>query len=472
MRHLYKDRLLSSAKALIRDQNGNFAITAALSLTAVLGAVGAAIDMSGLVSERSRLQNITDSAVLAASGSGNTKEVDLKAVVDDMMAVHHDGIRDFEYTMSIVDKDIVVSARAEHETAIMSMFGYKTFPISTESGAPLPADVPIQVSLVVDTTDSMAGANLASLQNAADVLIKIVEKNKTAGAKMTVVPFGNYVNVGMGNRSESWMDVPADFTETPACYMHKPVKSVTGCTTVTQTGYSDGVPYDYEGTEGCTYEYEDFEVEYCPAPRDVEWKGCAGSRNEPLNIIAAANGSSEIPGAMGVSCGSELLPLTDDFGDVKDVIDGLTTRGSTYLPTGLIWGWRSLSPESPYANAEASDNTVRAMIFMTDGGNTMSQYDKDGSGDEAYHRTISADDKSENAKAAERMLAICDGIKGDGITVFTVGYKLSAGAVGDGADLEACASSSSTAFSADNSKELEAAFKNIGKALSSVRLTF
>lgn len=255
--------------------------------------------------------------------------------------------------------------------------------------------------------------------------------------------------------------------------MYKPVKSMTGCTEGTRTRYNDGVPEDYSVQEGCVIEYEDEEVEYCPPPRDVQWNGCAGSRNEPLNITApAASGSTEIPGAMGVSCGSEILPMTDNFDDVSDTVDGLTTRGDTYLPTGLIWGWRTLTPTAPFPSAVTSEKTIRAMVFMTDGGNTMGQYDKEGTGDEAYHRTLAPDDDAGNEKAIERMLAICDGIKADGITIYTVGYKLPAGAVGDNSALETCASSGSTAFEADNAKELKDAFGDIGKSLATVRLSY
>lgn len=467
-----KKEILSTVSAYGRNTAGNFALMTALSLTIVVGAVGAGVDLSGVVSEKSRLQDITDSAALAAAASGETKEAEIRIVVDEVMKFHADEMREFEYNLVMDQDNIKVSANAVYQTAIMSMIGYKNIPISTKSGAPVPKEVPAHVALVLDTTDSMAGANLTSLQDAAGELVKIVERGKSSGAKMSVVPFGNYVNIGMGNRSAGWMDVPADFTETSACYMYRPVRSVSGCSAVTRTRYNDGVPEDFEAQEGCVYEYEDDEVEYCPAPRDVQWNGCAGSRNAPLNITAAANGSTRIPGAMGVSCGSEILPLTDDFGDVEDAIDDLTTRGNTYLPTGLIWGWRTLTEQQPLANAAITDKTVRAVIFMTDGGNTMNQWDKDGTGDIAYHRTIAPDDTAENKQASDRMLAICDGIKSDGITIYTVGYKLPSGAAGDKADLAACASSSSTAFEAKNSKELKDAFKDIGKALATVRLTF
>jgi len=473
MNTVFLNQVFSTLSRFRHNEHGNFAVIMAIGSTVLLAAVGAAVDISGVASEKARLQNITDSAVLAASASGETKIVEIKSVVDDVMALHQDELRGFTYKTSIVDDIIEVNSKAVHETAFMAMFGRKTIGISTRAGAPVPSDVPVHISLVVDTTESMAGDNLDSLQAAAGGLVETIEKAKDSGAKMAVVPFGNYVNIGEDNRSAAWINVPADSTQTEECYMYNPVKSTSGCTTTTQTRYNDGVPEDYEAEEGCVYEYEEEEVEYCPPPRDVTWRGCAGSRNEPLNITPeAASGSTEIPGAMDVSCGSEILPLTDNFDDVTDTIDALTTRGNTYLPTGLIWGWRTLSSTTPFPAPAASDDTIRAMVFMTDGGNTMGQYDKEGTGDETYHRTLSPDDDADNERAIERMLAICDGIKADGITIYTVGYKLPSGVVGDNSALKSCASSGSTAFSAENSKELKDAFGDIGKSLASVRLTY
>lgn len=102
----------------------------------------------------------------------------------------------------------------------------------------------------------------------------------------------------------------------------------------------------------------------------------------------------------------------------------------------------------------------------------MVQFDKDGTGDEIYHAVAAPDNDAANDKAKARMLAICDGIKNDGITLYTIGYKLPAGAAGDSAALESCASSEATAFSADSEKELKDAFGDIGKALATVRLAY
>jgi Flp pilus assembly protein TadG len=64
----------SNSKLLnyLSDKTGNMTVLAAGSLTVIMLAVGAAIDISDLASHKSSLQDATDSAVLAAAISGET----------------------------------------------------------------------------------------------------------------------------------------------------------------------------------------------------------------------------------------------------------------------------------------------------------------------------------------------------------------------------------------------------------------
>ena len=64
---------------------------------------------------------------------------------------------------------------------------------------------------------------------------------------MVLVPFAQYVNVGMANRNASWMAVPPDTTTTTIyqCWDTYPNAVKSNCRMVTYTGYDDGVPYTY-----------------------------------------------------------------------------------------------------------------------------------------------------------------------------------------------------------------------------------
>jgi len=76
-----KNQLTSHLHAYRSDIAGNFALTAAVSLTVIAGATGAAIDFSNASSERQRLQDLTDSAALAAAASGEDDEEALRNIV-------------------------------------------------------------------------------------------------------------------------------------------------------------------------------------------------------------------------------------------------------------------------------------------------------------------------------------------------------------------------------------------------------
>jgi Flp pilus assembly protein TadG len=63
---------------------------------------------------------------------------------------------------------------------------------------------------------------------------------------------------------------------------------------------------------------------------------------------------------------------------VKDAIEDMIAywSGGTYIPTGLIWGWHVLSPGVPYTEGLGEDdedfeNTVKAMVLLTDGDNQV-----------------------------------------------------------------------------------------------------
>jgi len=137
MNTVFLNQVFSTLSRFRHNEHGNFAVIMAIGSTVLLAAVGAAVDISGVASEKARLQNITDSAVLAASASGETKIVEIKSVVDDVMALHQDELRGFTYKTSIVDDIIEVNSKAVHETAFMAMFGRKTIGISTRAGAPV-----------------------------------------------------------------------------------------------------------------------------------------------------------------------------------------------------------------------------------------------------------------------------------------------------------------------------------------------
>lgn len=162
---------------------------------------------------------------------------------------------------------------------------------------------------------------------------------------------------------------------------------------------------------------------------------------------------------------NEPIPLTKDAGDLKDFIEDMTAGGGTAGHLGIAWGWYLLSPEwddiwptESKPTTYTEPDAAKALIIMTDG---------------AFNSTHPLDPKSSTELAAD----YCDAIKADtNIVIFTVGFRVPSNVdtvSGSGGDtvLEYCASSPAFTFSADNSQQLEDAYRQIATTISDLRLS-
>ena len=450
-------------KKYLLNTSGNFGMMFAVGVSMLLLGVGAAIDISGSISQKTSLQAMSDAAVLAAVTSGETNRGQLKKIIAESLAANNvDGLTlDWDFTVEGTSVNITLTSA--YDTQLMSAFGKNELPLNVISEALIPEDVPINVALVLDRTGSMEGENMNALQEASSVLLDQFS-NYSAETQVAVVPFSDYVNVGLSRRNETWIDVPPNQTiTTPAgqCYMRQ-FRVCTNRQNVNETRIVDGVSRA-RTLNRCTSRANDGPPRlYCPPAetKTIEWNGCIGSRDGVDNQIAAYN-NRKIPGILGVGCGEEVLPLTRNLNQVKNRINSLTTGGETYIPVGLVNGWRMLDPSRPFDEFSNADTTRRrTLILMTDGANTKSLEDPYVDG-----KHNGSDTDATNALTA----TLCENIKNDNIDIWSVAYRF------DGADtkavLRACASGPSQYFDADNRAELIAAFENIGNNLFAVRLT-
>lgn len=100
--------------------------------------------------------------------------------------------------------------------------------------------------LVLDTTLSMEGARLTSLKTAATDMVNTIESFDNDNFRLAVVPFSNYVNVGLSRRYESWMSVPHDTsTTTNVCRNKRDVTGTSNCRIVSGVRDRDGVKVPY-----------------------------------------------------------------------------------------------------------------------------------------------------------------------------------------------------------------------------------
>ena len=505
-------------KRYLENSSGNIAIISALTMGLMIMGAGVAIDYSGSTSEYARMQTALDTAVLAAatkenSGNGELKQTVRKTVRQNFKPTKPGDADSLDIKVDIVGDKILASVSLDYSTSIMGMFGRPTMPLYVESGGPRRRVPTLNVALVVDTTDSMSGANMSDLQAAADELIDTFI-DTGADIRMSLVPYAQYVNVGMDKQDADWVDASkTSHRDEPSKHVFETTTGGTApvCTPngimIPVYGTVDGVIVQTGTTEGrdCTEGTPGTPSGTSWTPitgwdRDFEFNGCMGSREDPEHLTPAAGPSNRIPAAMNVvqrrslnfdaddnivygewvappstagyttRCGQVLTPLTDNLETIRGKVQSLTTEGETYLPAGLIWGWRTLSPSVPYTQAavDADERQARnVMIFMTDGENSAYK-------SKEYHFRAGM-----NAPAAQAGLNIasqlCEGIKSDGIEIFTVAYNLPGNTVlGGGTEtaLQACASSAANAFTPDTRSELIENFETITSSLAEVKLDY
>jgi Flp pilus assembly protein TadG len=472
--------LLGNLRRLWSDRSGQFAMIFAIALPMLVLTSGLAVNYGMMTTTRQHLQSALDSGILAAVGDSTATTAERLTIANSFT---HTNVRDpYGATGLVVNitHDTTLDqydgvATVDLPVVFGEFFGRATTPIRVTASARygVPA---VEVMLVLDKTGSMndiisgsspAQSKIQELRTAATNLAnQVMDGSKV---KIGIVPFSEYVNIGMPLRNESGFDIPADST---SCSMQT-VRvwdwgSPYNCTPQTGTCWNN--TYDNEGQiisstpytcswNQCQYPYTDVVQNVC---NYQTWYGCVGSRQAPLNATDTQT-TTPVPGVMNTLCGnSPITRLTLNKTTVLSGIAGLQAEGYTYIPAGLMMGWHALSwrpilPDGSDPATPLGAQTTRAIVLMTDGANTRS---KDAGN--AYHWWT-------DVNAANQLTReLCDNIKADGIDLYTVSFDAGTAVA---AMLRDCATSPSMAYDAANAVQLNDAFVAIGESLSKLRLT-
>lgn len=452
-------------KSFIRDAKGSLPITLALSLVPLMLAAGAAIDMVKANGAKTELQASVDAAALAGGTSKITNAVQMNKLIKKYLISNgaDDAVKynngDVTYGTVAATGNFFVKVKGKMSTSFMGLAGYSTLDIDAYAEVEQGSSA-LELALVLDNTASMnSEGRLAALKVSAKSLVNTIMTNAPAGAyvKIGIVPFSNYVNVGLGNRNKSWIDVPPDSVSTVAqTYATYPNAVYSNCHLTDHPYMNDGVPAVWQSNDCDVNQGTPVMVSYFPSST---WNGCVGSRNNGLDTKIDGLGN-KYPGIMDVSCASPYTDLTSSKATLASQIDAMVATGETYIPAGLLWGWNMLDSDEPITGAKTkAQMTVlkgtKSMVLMTDGDNTLSAN---------YPRHDGNDAAAADAKTAE----LCDNIKAQGISVYTVGFKVTKPS--SVALLAACASSPSQAYAAADDAALTAAFDTIASSLAQVRV--
>jgi Flp pilus assembly protein TadG len=384
-----------------RESSGNVAMMFGLGAAAIFAATGAAVDYSRFSNARTLAATAADSAAIAGAKTRGTpaerREAARKVFEANFQASGAIGAPTVRYE-NIREHGSDIGFRVEAQVEVRAILGAFTGTsrqvVATKSEAKATFEEPTEVVFVLDTTASMAGGPIAQLKAATTGIIDEMARRVAQPdlLKIGVVPFAQYVNVGLANRDKPWLDVRADYQD-PSwdnCRDERRALGRNNCRMVSFPAeparppgicYNDGRPYSCGGSPGRPARTEEVCDTIYSEPTRVctrepgrwhRWHGCVGSRNYPLETIDGRY-DVRIPGIMDVHCATPIQELTTNTAAVRTMINGLTTSGETYLPAGMIWGWRMLSPGEPLnAGAAGPGGARKFMIFVTDGRNTLS----------------------------------------------------------------------------------------------------
>ena len=470
-------------KKFHQDQRGVFAVIFGVLALVLVASSGAVVDFVGIQNARSLAQSSLDSATLALhSEIGNLTEAEIQtlaqSLLDERMAVLN-----LSATVETVNVDedegtLFMEARFAYPTTFLAMVGISS--IHSRLHAEVTSkSLNIEVALVLDSTGSMNGRKMNALKNSANVLVsELMPEEENPGVSIGLVPFNRYVNIGLSNRNEPGLDIEANYTWTPAgqqCWNTYP-NNTRRCDRrrVTRTCYNDGVPYscqrwEYYNCRGSRGE----PVRVCrpQRTRNFRWYGCMASRHVvPLDTVDEAYNTNPVPGVLRHWNTCRVTPITELTSTRQDVRNGITAmraRDNTYIPTGLMWGWRLLSPSIPFANPNPYDGENRKIIvLMTDGKNTVSPGTNWTFHDGGNHHTH----RRRNTRVAnDKTIEICQNIKDESITVYTIAFEVSDAEIRT--ILSNCAGNGGRYFDATDGESLQDAFAEIADDLQSLRLS-
>lgn len=445
---------------LLRSRAGNFGIMGALCMMPLLLAGAAAVDFANLVRTRSHLQNANDAAAfMFVRQFDATNRVPDAAEAKTVVSTQF-GRPVGNSAVALGATELALTSDVDVELFFGSLLPKAYSRVSVESAVSLPDNRVIQLALVLDSTYSMTADNkLKAMKDAAKNFVDTLTdlQNDRTEVRIGLVPFSQYVNVGVHRRNESWLDVPPDSTTVRrnVCQTRRDYRK-SNCRPVTY--FNDGVPYT---GEQCDWTPVGEEYEVC---RDVtetrKWHGCVGSRKKPLTL-RDARPDKPFPGLLNVWCANEIVPLTGDASLLHNRLQAINASGETYIVEGVMWGLRLLSEQAPFTEAATGadpEDVEKFLVVMTDGDNSRSAQLPHS----PYHN--GTDTGQSNAWSVEA----CQEARNAGIRVFTITYGKDV--TDEGKDLmEGCASDGNYYNSAEAS-EIDGVFQRIASEIASVRL--
>ena len=432
-----------------KNEKGSIIPLAAISITALALAGGAAVDYARYASTKSLMDTALDAAILdAGKRLGLGQPVDQK-FEDDFITFFNVNITgrggftdNYEIVSFSADADtgkVSASAKAVVDATLMRIGGFdKLNALSSSGGIFEQRDT--EVTIMLDTTGSMRGTKIVALRSAATEAVNILlEGDNKRTTRVGIVPYASSINAHKYASRATYINDTPEIASTDAFAYPNFNVPTTKC--VTGRGGRDAAT---------DTSYADF------APVGSDYRS-----------VQNPNSFFRCPDA-------EIRPLTNDATELTLEIDGLRADGYTAGHLGIAWSYYMLSPkwntlwQDPKHEAAAyTDDVNKVAILMTDGVfNTA--YDAVGNGSNDPFNTGVSEARSQSVSAD-----LCENMKASGIVVYSIAFELNDDDARDLLDDCATDDSGNTVYfyRADNEDELKQAFRDIVDSITSLRLT-
>jgi Flp pilus assembly protein TadG len=475
-------------------------------------------------------------------------------------------------TISSDKQTLCADSQISINNAFMRIAGIGSLTAAAHSCANLAGGVDqkttYEIALVLDNSGSMSSSaggvsKMQAMRSAATSFVKSMY-GKTTNVKMSIVPFAAGVvaldPTNAGNRGKAWIDKQGANSQHWIAFGGKATANAQGFTsrfdifdklkTINSSwdwgGCLEQPKYPYNVTDATPNPSdpetlfvpflapdepdEDYSNDYLDDNGGSSGGGKKKKKKSDSSSTAACSDSpgddwgqlthvckynatkSDGDGSPNKFCPDAstqtLMELNTQQTSVTSKIAKLEEGGNTNLHEGFMWGWRTLSPNLPFANARAynAPKNRKIIVFMTDGFNNWESQENTVTGSTyqalgyySYNGTkndrfpdgskgdgVNYQDKLKAAASSradyhdasrdmqdELTLEACTNAKTAGVEIFTIGFSTKNDPIDEqGLNLmKNCATNADHYYKAENADQLNTAFSSIGIGLGKLRLS-
>lgn len=431
-----------------RDERGAVLLLVTLFMVPIIGVVAVAVDLSRVLVVKEKLRNAIDSAAIAVGRHPELSETDANSLATSFINAHYPAA-DFGDIINVAvaadENQVDITATGRVAMSFLTIFNYDHVDI-TVSTQVFRHQRKAEVVMVLDNSGSMSGAKLESLKSSATTLIDTLFGDDTISdiVKIGLVPFTRAVNVGADQITSDWIDAAGSsalhiedidihlLTGVPSLFhLFGEMTNVSwaGCVRARTGGHdiTDAppdpaspdtlfAPYFYPDGPDSPPTFPNYLVDEGPTPTpegsypltDLTTTGrwrYAGKYigTEPTGRSSPNTGCPE----------AEVQPLTNDKTVITSAINAMVANGNTVIPQGLVWGWRTISPGTPFEDGApySDESVIKVVILLTDGDNAVSNFSSYGF--LASGHLDSPTTANPNQVLNEKLTALCGAIKAD-----------------------------------------------------------